>query len=230
MKRRITQEELKLIACAAMLVDHTGAVFFPGAVWMRLVGRLALPIYCFLLAEGLHHTKDPGRYVLRLLGGAVLAEIPFDLLFFGRLTLEHQSIMVTLLLGILYGLLQRQVEKLGHRIVLLIPFVLAAELLNCDYGGWGTAMVGMFILTREAEHCWISRGVWLAVLSWLIGGMTFRAGALEIPVQIFCVAALVPIRLYSGGKRSRNVWVQRAFYLFYPMHLAVILVIRNAMI
>ena len=50
-KRGLSQEGLKLIACVTMLIDHIGAAFVP-VLWLRVVGRIAFPIYCFLLAEG----------------------------------------------------------------------------------------------------------------------------------------------------------------------------------
>lgn len=85
-KRGLSQETLKIIACVTMLLDHIGATFCPG-IGLRIVGRIAFPIYCFLLAEGVHYTHSPKKYGLRLLIGALLSEIPFDLLFFGELTM-----------------------------------------------------------------------------------------------------------------------------------------------
>ena len=81
-KRDISQEGLKLIACVSMLADHVGAVFFPGSI-LRFMGRLAFPIYCFLLTEGACHTRNPKRYALRLLSGILLSELPYDVLFYG---------------------------------------------------------------------------------------------------------------------------------------------------
>lgn len=103
-RKGLSQEGLKLIACLTMLIDHIGAVFVPGYYLyysMRIIGRIAFPIYCFLLAEGFHYTRSPGKYALRLTIGMVLSEIPFDLALEGRLTLAYQSVMVTLLLGLL---------------------------------------------------------------------------------------------------------------------------------
>ena len=71
---------LKLLAMVTMLIDHMGATLFPYALWMRCVGRLAFPIFCFLIAEGCAHTHDKKRYAARLLGFAVLSEPAFDLM------------------------------------------------------------------------------------------------------------------------------------------------------
>ena len=96
----ISQETLKLIACVTMLIDHIGATLvaptdaiyyayvelYTAMAWvnlvMRCIGRIAFPIFCFLLVEGAHHTRNPRKYALRLAIGMVLSEIPFDLAFF----------------------------------------------------------------------------------------------------------------------------------------------------
>ena len=70
---------LKLLAVVTMLIDHMGFTLFPHAVWMRAVGRLAFPIFCFLIAEGCAHTHDKKRYAGRLLLFAVLSLIPLCL-------------------------------------------------------------------------------------------------------------------------------------------------------
>ena len=72
---------LKCIAMVCMLIDHTGAVLFPQYRILRIIGRIAFPIYCFLLVEGAMHTRDIRKYELRLLGFALVSEIPFDLAF-----------------------------------------------------------------------------------------------------------------------------------------------------
>lgn len=220
-KRGLPQEGLKIIACLTMLLDHIGAVFLPGA-GLRLIGRLAFPIYCFLLAEGAYHTSSRKEYGLRLLVGLLLSEIPFDLLFFGRLTFEHQSVMVTLMLGFLYAAAMNYVPSQGYRILLVLPFAMLAELLNSDYGGWGVAMIGLFVMTRESSGKWWEQALWLTILSWMIGGMTVGIGPVEVPIQVFSVAALIPIFLYDGHKCTNNIWVRRGFYLFYPVHLLIL--------
>lgn len=228
MKRKnLSQEMLKVIACVTMLLDHIGAAFVPGVPGyaLRVIGRIAFPIYCFLLAEGVYYTRNPKKYGIRLLVGALLSEIPFDLLFFGQLTWAYSSVMVTLLLGFLYGMAAKRMQKWGSRILLLIPFMVLADLLGTDYGGWGVALIAMFILTRDAANRFAVQAIALAVISWLIGGATFSLCGIAVPVEIFGLAALIPISCYSGRKATSGVWIQRGFYLFYPVHLTVLLLI-----
>lgn len=224
--RCLPQEGLKLIACAAMLLDHIGAVFCPG-IGLRIIGRIAFPIYCFLLAEGIHYTREPRKYGLRLLVGALLSEIPFDLLFFGKITLAHASVMVTLLLGFLYGQAAKRATQLAVQILLILPFAVAAELLGTDYGGWGVALVALFVLSRGREGARGIQMIVLAFICWMIGGYTLRFGSVRIPIEMAALAALIPIFCYSGQKITKNTWIQRGFYLFYPVHLMILLCISQ---
>lgn len=221
----ISQEALKLIACITMLADHIGAVFFPGS-FLRTIGRISFPIYCFLLTEGILHTRNRTRYGRRLLLGVLLAEIPFDLLFFGAWNWGKQSVMLTLFLGFLYCAAVLHIPTLAHRILLLLPFAYLGELLNVDYGGWGIVLIAMFMLTKDQPHSRIQQVIWLLLVSLVTSKATMMIGPIRVPRQAFSVAALIPIWAYNGSKRTGNVWIRRGFYLFYPVHLAVLYLVR----
>ena len=229
-KKILSQEGLKLIACITMLIDHFGHAIVPylPVPYMvelyyacRILGRLAFPIYCFLLAEGMHHTRNPKKYILRLGVGILLAELPFDILFEGGFTWAYQSVMVTLTLGAIMLLCMRKTEKKGVKLLLVIPFAVLAELAKCDYGGWGIVMIAVFGLFDGA-------GLQTLALLLVNGYMeSARVPILGIPVsvQLFAVLAMVPIALYSGRKLSHSKTLQWAFYLFYPVHLLLLWIV-----
>ena len=144
---------LKRIACLSMLLDHIGAsllengLFKQGSFWpgdvqldgvLRLAGRLAFPIYCFLLVEGFLHTHDFIKYALRMLGFALISEWPFDWAFFSGVYWGHQNVYFTLLLGLLamkaldtYQTPEGMPALKG--ILGAAACFLAAALLHCDY-------------------------------------------------------------------------------------------------
>ena len=215
----LSQEALKIIACLTMLIDHIGATLVPSMA-LRLVGRMAFPIYCFLLAEGMAHTRDVKKYGLRLTIGALLAEIPFDLALFGGITWMHQSVMVTLLLGFLMILWINRTER--GKLMPVIIFAVLAELLSADYGCYGIMMIALFVMSRDRKDRVGMQALVLAAICWFMGGAGWHFGDIYIPVQMCAVAAMVPIGFYSGRKATSSRLVQWGFYLFYPVHLLVL--------
>ena len=220
--RGISQEVLKSIACLTMLLDHIGAVFFPGSV-LRDIGRLSFPVFCFLLTEGFYHTRSRGRYALRLAAAAVLAELPFDFAFFGRIYWGHQNVMLTLLLGFLAVWAAVGMQKGIAGWLLAAGCVIAAELLCADYGGAGVLLILMLALTRELPgKNWIRSCLMLFLFALMPSITLVRLGSVAITQQMLGALAMVPIALYSGEKRTASKGVQLGFYLFYPLHLAVL--------
>ena len=217
-KTGLSQEGLKLIACVTMLIDHIGAAFVPW-MWLRVVGRIAFPIYCFLLAEGAAYTRNPRKYGIRLGIGALLSEIPFELLFFGGLSLAHSSVMVTLLLGFLAIESMKKWPKMWPLAFLACAF--AAELLGTDYGGMGVMLMVFFGITRNKNRIFQTIGVF--IICWMIGGYGWQVGPVYVPMEIVGVVAMLPICLYNGKKATHSKAIQWAFYLFYPVHLTALL-------
>lgn len=93
---------LKLIAASSMLIDHIGYLFFDDMQWLRIVGRLAFPIFAFLIVEGAVHTRDFKKYVMRLSVFALISEIPFNLAMRGRLIdTGGSNVLVTFVIGLI---------------------------------------------------------------------------------------------------------------------------------
>lgn len=205
MKHTLNAANLRLIAIISMLIDHAGCLLCPEAIWMRCIGRMAFPIFAFQIAEGYRHTRDVRRYCLRLLGFALLSEIPFDLMLSGEMiSLNHQNVMLTLLLGLLAILCWER-----RKFLALAGILLAAELLSVDYGMPG-------VVTVLAFHA--LRGQPLA----LLGTMAAIHGICFGGIQLFAVFALIPIALYNGEKGRSSPLLQPFSYLFYPLHMLIL--------
>lgn len=223
---RLSQEGLKGIACLTMLLDHIGAVFVPGYYTyyiLRILGRIAFPIYCFLLAEGVHFTRNPRRYALRLALGAAAAEIPFDLAFYGGLTQENQSVMLTLLLGFVALMVWKKLP-IWAGVPVTAMLALAAEWMNTDYGAWGVVLIVAFGVLRRRPIWQLALVVTLILLAMDSIGVPFLGG---IPIELFALLAFLPICLYSGRKSVWGRGAQLFFYSFYPVHLLLLWLVHQ---
>ena len=233
MKRGISQEGLKLFACVTMLCDHVGhAIVYPMTqesalmaevyLLLRIIGRLAFPIYCFLLWEGFCHTHSRVRYALRLAAGALLAELPYDLMVSGTFSWENQSVMVTLLLGFAALMVMEQIGNPGWKAVSAIPFALAATWARCDYGWVGILLIALFALSRAYSNRNFIRGAGMLLLFHQMPGSVLMFGQLAIPVQALGALSMLFIANYDGRKQTQSKVVQLGFYLFYPVHMLVL--------
>ena len=215
-RKGISQETLKLIACITMLIDHIGSVFVPGYT-LRIIGRIAFPIYCFLLAEGAYYTKNPRKYAFRLFIGLLLSEIPFDLALKDSLTWRSQSVMFTLLMGFMAIELIKRFKWDWLKLATVVGFCALAEWMSTDYGGYGVLLIVMFSVARG--KLWL-QAILLAMVAWMMNSFRIPVLGFRIPIEMFAVLAMVPIACYSGRKSTSGRAVQWAFYLFYPVHLA----------
>lgn len=139
-----------MIAIAAMACDHIGAVLFPQYLEMRIIGRIAFPIFAFTLVEGFCHTKDVKKYMMRLGILALISEVPFDLAFWGvPLEFGHQNVFFTLFLGIAMLYLYLKSIRTSRQIFAVLGMMLLSELLHTDYNSAGLLMIFIFYMFRE---------------------------------------------------------------------------------
>lgn len=190
-----------------MALDHTGAVLYPSQIWLRCLGRIAFPIFCFLIVEGFFHTHDVRRYMGRLGVFALISEIPYDLAFRGvPLEYDHQNVFFTLLIGIgMMVLLERNREWPVKAVILLLAMWLAV-LIRSDYNFRGILLIFVFYIFHESR--------WLAVTA---GG--FWNFLYQGVIQKYGVLSVLPLALYNG-ERGRKM--KYFFYIFYPVHLLLL--------
>lgn len=221
---------LKLIALVTMLIDHIAAVFLQNSPillftifghkvllysFLRGVGRIAFPIYVFLIVEGYLHTRSRVRYGASLALFALLSEIPWNLEHTGRIFfISSQNVYFTLFLGYLaICMIERYQEKPLFQGTWLLGLLVLSIILRADYGIRGYCFILFMYCLREHE-------LLRAIIGCGFLSSTWKAGL-----------AFIPITLYNGERGFiRGKVLKYAFYLVYPVHLFVLYLLKNALI
>lgn len=193
--------------CAYYLLEH-GTVLYEA---MRCVGRIAFPVFAFLIAEGVVHSRNRKRYFLQLLGFAIISEVPWFLLNGADGT---HNVMFTLALGVVaLALLDRCCE---HKVLSFMAVTLVAVLayyIGTDYDWRGVLMIAIFYMIQsQADNL---QGRMIQILFTL--PQMLHYGTMGV------IFASVVILSYNGdrGFITGKAW-KYAFYAFYPMHLLLI--------
>lgn len=213
---------LKIIAVISMLIDHIGAYIFPDAYWLRCIGRLAFPIFAFFIAEGMRYTRSRKRYVLTLLVFAIISQIPYGFLR----EFYYLNILFTFLIAIFAIFLienYKKNETLYMIYLLLLGSVLLfVEFLNIvDYGIFGVLLILVFYFVKDKKLSFSLGAACLVLLT--LKMMLFAGFTLRSTVQFLSILSLPLLYFYNGNKGKVNLkWL---FYIFYPLHLLVILII-----
>jgi hypothetical protein len=211
---------LKITALITMIIDHYGAIFQSDIMTYRIIGRVAFPIYCFLLVEGYIHTSSIKKYASRLIAFAFISEIPFDLAFFGEIGFKHQNIFFTLFIGFVAICFIDNKEEKHNNNSALIFFAAAvlATLLRTDYQFIGIIYILVFYFTRnQPKH------KKFLVIALIMFSVNFSAGWL----QQFSLLALIPIYFYNNKEGRKNKILQMSFYIAYPLHLIIFYLINT---
>ena len=244
---------LRIFACFCMLLDHLGYAlypFLPFATVLRCFGRLAFPLFVFLIVNGYRYSSNRLRYALRLALFALLSQIPFSLFCgYGFYSLNF-NVFVTLLLALLTvwstdALLKRKFLRCFAFVPGLLVFLLYYfGLISSDYGMKGIFLALTFryldknkLLTVLGTFCSVFYAQLIAygvqVLKLLLGkGAAFSLPSDWVLIQGFSLFALIPIFFYNGkrGRFPQKKWaakaVQWGFYLFYPLHMILLTMLR----
>lgn len=232
---------LKLIAVITMTIDHIGAVFgstngngiLPEGTYMllRIIGRLAFPIFCYLLVDGFFYTGNLRKYILRLAIFAVLSQFPYSLAIYKNLSFYFLNIFFTLATGmIVIAAIHHCITNLQAcdtpkqsallpGIAITLSAFWAADYFNMCYGTYGIMLILVFYFFRLQESDYRNTKkqlIYLALEFVLVGFITYQ---FSDDLQIYCLAALIPIYMHNHQKGKGMKYF---FYLYYPLHLLVI--------
>ncbi len=243
--RGLSSKTIKWIAMITMAVDHTAVAIVETMIYsgtgafgeklyllyeiMRDVGRLAFPLFIWLLAEGFFRTHSRAKYLLGMAVFSVISEIPFDLAlmispdrFSVMFDNSHQNIYFTLTIGLLCMIISERIlgkfEKPNPAFQALVAVLAAvcggalAELLNTDYGAVGVAAIMAAYMMRR-------NGLKDLELPAAVGVLLFSS-----LTEGYAVADCFVVRASNGSRGNiRHKWL---YYVFYPAHLAVLALIK----
>ena len=213
---RLTGNQLKILAAVSMLLDHAGVVLFPQVSFLRVVGRLAFPIYAFMIAEGCQYTRNKLRHFLMLFGLGAGCQ----LVYFFVSGDTYLNILLTFSLSVLLIYALQAAHQSGKKELWSLVFcagVLAVfaldTVLTIDYGFWGvmTPVLVAFGNVRKFPR-------WASIL--LLGAGLILLDTGVGAVQYVSLLALPLLWLYSGQRGKVNM--KYFFYIFYPVHLALL--------
>lgn len=213
--------QLKIIAIVIMAVDHAGALFFPDILAIRIVGRLAFPLFAFFIAEGYRHTRSVYKYLARLGICAVVFQIP-DWFFGVHYVL---NIFATLFFGLAAVTLY---DRLKDRSIVLswlaaTAAAVIAEVLGADYGAYGVFYILMFFIAAGNINKTIPGVVILhaayaayeLTTTYITRGMPVFIHSIQL-YSMFCI----PLVAMYNQKQGRKM--KYFFYAFYPAHMIVL--------
>ncbi|MCR4782320.1 MAG: conjugal transfer protein TraX [Lachnospiraceae bacterium] len=254
MKKNFSGLTLKIIAIVSMLIDHIGAAVIEPILSApnnlsnsqfqtllhidyicRDIGRLAFPLFCFLIVEGFLHTRNWKKYLLRLCIFALISEIPFDLAFQRKLIeLNAQNVFFTLAIGLLTIAITKMIrEKFWYynsnftinitNLILYFTSVMSvlvvamatSILLHTDYNAPG--VVAIFII-----YTFYPRSREIALLI----AVLFLTVTID-QSEMFAIFDIIFIYFYNGSKGKQ---IKYFFYLFYPIHLTILAGIATSLI
>ena len=233
---------LRLLACICMFIDHAGKMLFPQLTWMRLVGRLAFPLFAYGIAVGAAMTKHPQQYITRVAALALVSQPLYAVALghennamyavsFARQPLralytfymeswETPSILLPLLLGLLLLLCIRERKY----ILALLIYVLCERFSgSLDYGVGGIRLMVLFYLFLEYPAlCFAATTAYM--LAWATDGRGYPLFGIQFGMRIFAVPAVM---LASLPIRRKTQMPKAVAYGFYPAHLLVLLILEK---
>jgi len=211
----LTGNQLKLIALTSMTCDHVGLQLFPEVLLLRILGRLALPIFAYMIAEGCRYTRNRKKYLLRMASLAAVCQVVY---FFAMGSL-YQCILVTFSLSIclIYAMDRWQTRRDGISRLLALGTLVAVFALcvvlpdflpgfEIDYGLMGVLLPVLIYFGKPVQNYLLAG---LILLGFAYGG-----------IQWCSLAAIPLLAVYNDQRGKYNIG--KLFYIYYPLHLVVI--------
>ena len=212
------RELLKWIAIITMTVDHVGVILYPEFTVLRFIGRFSFPLFAYLLILGMEKTRNIRNYFARLFIFALISQVPFFLAIdYGPF--ESLNIFFTLSFGLLFIYFFKKGSAFAF-----IPLV-ASFVLPVDYGIYGIAMMGCMYILKEKTKFGVASLVLLNSL-FLVPWHNQFLSIVAIPFIVLHKNGSLNITRESSERFAIPLWRKYFFYVYYPLHLALLYIIK----
>jgi hypothetical protein len=201
-----------------MAVDHVGAALYPDLEVLRMIGRISFPLFAYLLILGMESTRNVRKYFVRLFLFSFISQVPF-VLALGFEPFEYFNIFFTLSSGLVFVYFFKKTSPIA-----LVP-VLASFVLPFDYGIYGIAMIGGMQMLKDNTKFGAAALVLLNALFLVPWNIQFLS-LLALPFILLHKTGYVKIERETNGKVSYPLWRKYFFYIFYPLHLALLYMVK----
>lgn len=221
----LSTTKIKILAVLLMVIDHIGVAFFPDIMTFRIIGRLAFPIFVYLVVQGYFLTTNFNKYAIRLFLLALISEIPYDFFMYGEwFTMKSQNVCFSLLLALYFVRFYDNFQKVNQRLIIVTLFSALAFWLKVDYLWLGTLYAMVFYFKIKINLSIIRQTIMFGLFSLTYATVFF--------LQPFAVLALIPITLYNPSYKDDKGTVVRLFnrnkkyyYLFYPIQFVILTIV-----
>jgi hypothetical protein len=223
--------EIKIAAILAMLLDHAGEFFWPQVIWLRWVGRLAFPLFAWLVANGVKHTQDEKKYLIRLVVFAVVSQWPY---LWARQSLQPDfwglNVLFTLALGLLAIWAVKSKANNWGKLGFLFLICAAAVGLKMDYGATGVlSVLASYVFFDSWRALVFSQAIIFSAGFWLVGIWNLAMpGQLKIGIsgynELLAPLAFLVIYFYDGKLGPKAKYL---FYVVYPLQFVIIGFLRR---
>ena len=220
---------LHIIAMIFMLCDHMWATILDYE-WLTCIGRIAFPIFAFLITEGYIHTSNINKYIKRMVIFAIITEIPFNLMVSASPIYPfHQNVLWTFVISLLTlkYLSFDNTKNIFKSILIILLAIIIATVTMCDYFGAGVMMVVGFYIFRKSKLLQLLMMIYVNMI--LLQGYSYPidiAGyTYYFPQQGFALLSLIFIWLYTGKQGYHAKWFKIFCYAFYPLHMLILYIL-----
>ena len=252
-----SDDMLKLVAVFTMFLDHAASgileyylqyVPLNNDVWellyrinsdLRVIGRIAFPLFCFLLIHGFIHTHSRLKYAGNLLLFALLSELPFDFLFYDGIDFAHQNVFWTLLIGLLMIWALEAVNQTNIKMILKyaasLPVIAAgikmSMVLNADYAWTGVLLIlGLYLFRKKKGlQCTIPFVVFFIARVFRNVELGYYSFGIQVIRETFKLYWSIVISAFMILRCNEKRYIRKGkyfFYAFYPVHISILYLIR----